>query len=230
MLSKLSALFLDHAAASLDKQLSLGDMLGEHEWTFDMQSGKITFTSGRLLSRVRRTFAAQILGTESEVSNTWLWSWANTQSEIPARMLYAANRLKAKGQNEGIPEFTDPSFPLNTITGHQVAMIASGLLAADCYYRGPYENGAIYVLIKDPSFSRPKYDPRERIAEVFPQLLSAFDIVDHKRALLAYFGFYGLHPAEKGDMVLASSPGGELLLAEFDKTNRLVALTIDTEE
>ena len=35
-------------------------------------------------------------------------------------------------------------------------MIASGVCDADAYYRGPYEGGAAFLLIKDERFPRSK--------------------------------------------------------------------------
>ncbi|MFE1745055.1 DUF6882 domain-containing protein [Coleofasciculus sp. H7-2] len=58
-------LFLKHPAASFDKQLYLGDMLRNHDAQFKLRTGTITFNKS--LSSI------QILGTESEVTDTWLW-------------------------------------------------------------------------------------------------------------------------------------------------------------
>lgn len=225
MLSRFVEMFHDHAAASLDKQLALGDMLGEHEWTFDMDAGRITFTGGRLLSKKRHTFAVQVLGTESEGTNTWLWAWANERTP-PAPLLHAANRMKAIGAKEGVPELADPHLDLGTLTGHHFAMVASGLLAANCYYRGSYEGGAVFLLIRDPSFPRPSSEPLARIASIFPQLISSMDIDDHKRSFLSYLKFYKLHVADEGAVVVGRAAAGRLS-ATFDEAHRLTELTVE---
>jgi hypothetical protein len=36
-------LFEEYAASSLDKQWTLGDMLGDHDWQLDLEAGTITF-------------------------------------------------------------------------------------------------------------------------------------------------------------------------------------------
>lgn len=225
-LSRFVELFHDHAASSLDKQLALGDMLGDHEWHVDMDSGRITFTTGRLLSKKRQTYAVQVLGTESEVSNTWLWGWANQQTPVPAPLLHAANRLKAVGAKEGVPEFTQPQVALDAVSGHHFAMIASGLLGAHCYYRGPYESGAVFLLIRDPSFPKPAVEPLARIPTIFPQLVSSMEIADHRRCFLAYLGYYKLNITEEGSTVTARAPSGRLT-AHFDAERRLVGLNVE---
>ncbi|MBP7867355.1 MAG: hypothetical protein KA419_15575 [Acidobacteria bacterium] len=227
-MKRFDELFHDHAAASLDKQLALGDALGTHEWKFDLDSGRITFTTGRLFSRKRITYAVQVLGTESEISNTWLWAWANEQTPVPSSLLHAANRLKVIGDREGIVELAEPRIDLETCTGHQLAMVASGLLAANCYYRGPYEDGAVFLLIRDPSFPAPTFEPLSRVAVIFPQLLSNLEIADHKRCLLSYLGYYKLQVRDEGEAVTVETVSG-MLMADFDGQRRLTDLRVKTK-
>jgi len=98
-MSKLSDLFDRHAAASWDKQQALAALVGKHSWQLDSENGVITFNE-------RLKFPVQILGTESDVSNSWLWAWANKVSPLPATLLASANELRALGEREGIAELT----------------------------------------------------------------------------------------------------------------------------
>jgi len=67
----LHRLFSVHAASVLERQLRLGTLIGDqHQWTFDMASGRLQFNE-------QHSFPVQLLGSESEESNTWLWAWAN---------------------------------------------------------------------------------------------------------------------------------------------------------
>ena len=88
-------------------------------------------------------------------------AWANTQSGIPAPLLRACESLRARGDRDGIPELTAPQLPLDAWDGHLIAMIASAL-TRECagYYRGPYDGGAIFVLLTGPSSSRRSRCPR----------------------------------------------------------------------
>lgn len=229
-LQNLEGLFHEHAGMALDKQLALGDFLGEHEWKLNIQAGTVTFTTGKLLFKKKHSFKVQILGSESEVTNTWLWSWANESSEIPSPFLQSALEMKKMGEAEGVTAFTQPRVPLESWTGHHLAMIASGLCQANCYYRGPYEKGAVFVLIKDDTLKRllPPM-PSIRVAEIFPQLISAFDVADHQRAFVAYLKKYLMEVAEEERSVTGRSQGGDLIIATFDEMKRLTDLDVKVD-
>jgi hypothetical protein len=93
-------------------------------------------------------FAAQLLGTVAYNDSTWLWSWANEASQIPVAFTQAARRLR--DSNPGV-EWTTPQFALDLdhADEHRLAMVSSGLLAADAFYRGPYTGGAAFFLLHD---------------------------------------------------------------------------------
>lgn len=126
-LSFLAAL-LPHVPASLDKQVYFSDLIGNPDWHLDIASGLITYGT-------MSPWHAQLLGTESEASGTWLWAWANTESNIPAHLLTASLALKAYGEQHGIPELATPEVPLDQVEGHTLALLASGICEANAYYR-----------------------------------------------------------------------------------------------
>src|SRR4051794_12991183 len=117
-------LLMQNYIASWDKQISFSHWLQEHgnpDWDFDMGTGKLVFAKAITLD-------VQLLGTEGTASKSWLWSWANTMSNIPPKLLEAANALRQYGEEQGIPEFTTPSLPLDqTQHGHHFGMVASAL-------------------------------------------------------------------------------------------------------
>ena len=97
----------------------------------------------------------QVLGTVSEYSHTWLWSWANSESNIPDGLLTAALQLQEKGRALELSELVEPEFDVDPFhKGHALAMAATGVLGAAAYYRGPYEGGAVFLLI--PSLQMPE--------------------------------------------------------------------------
>lgn len=69
-------LFCCQAAISFGKQLFLAELVGSSDWHFDMPSGLLSFSD-------KYQWHAQILGTEADDSQTWLWAWANEASSIP---------------------------------------------------------------------------------------------------------------------------------------------------
>ena len=80
--------------ASWDKQITFSHWLDEHgnpDWNFDMDSGKLAF--GDVI-----TLDIQLMGTESTSSQSWLWSWANTMSKIPSKLIQTSNTLRDYGK------------------------------------------------------------------------------------------------------------------------------------
>lgn len=129
------------AGMAIARQNAFGELIAERGgWNVDIRGRKITFGD--------KSFDIGILGTESEQSGTWLWGWANTEANIP-ELANAASR-RAKKTLGACPEFSTGKFMLDELhTGHNIAMAAVG--AAEkccCYYRCPYDGGALFVQIE----------------------------------------------------------------------------------
>ena len=167
---------------------------------------------------------SEFLGTESEVSNTWLWAWANKDWGLSPPLMACAEKLRQRGESEGIEEFVTPKFSLDPVDGHQVATVASALCEANCYYRGPYEKGAVFLLIKDPAFEKPSEDPALTITTVFTQVIGAFN-VDHRKAFLGYLSYHGIDAQESDSKVTGKSVHGTEVVAQFDASGRLQDLS-----
>lgn len=206
-----------HVAASFDKQLQLADLIGKRDWSFNKEAGLLSF--GEPFQ-----WHVQILGTESEQANTWLWAWANKASNIPPQLLEAGLAMKELGEEHRIAELTTPELRLGSVNGHILSLIASGVCNANGYYRGPYPGGAAFFLIEDESFPKRDVSPPARTVSVFPQLISALEIPNHKLAFLGYVEHYGLAAEEEGNKVVVKENGKPVLTASFDAQNRLTTL------
>ncbi|HEY3354790.1 MAG TPA: hypothetical protein VGQ83_16165 [Polyangia bacterium] len=225
MTERFAELFLDHVATGWDRQMLLSELLDEHEWKLDLESGRIAFSSGGTLCRKEWTFAVEVLGTESDTSETWRWSWANPGG-IPDQLTLASRRLQALGTEQGIPELAEPVLALCDVTGHELALCATSLLGADAYYRGPHGGGAVYVLIRDGAFPPPAVAPVVRLARHFPSLLATFDLTDHRRALRGFLRANGIPSVEREPRTLEVQTPGHVLVAAFDDANRLADLVL----
>lgn len=121
-------------------QNRLGEkIVGDSAWGLDPMEGVIRFGE--------REFRAGILGSESTIQNTWLWSWAHTESGLPEKATAVSRRVKRALPD--LPEFQTGKFMLDEMhNGHNLAMIACGVSEENvCYYRCPYDGGAALVTV-----------------------------------------------------------------------------------
>ena len=209
-------LFEMHVAASYDKQLFLADLVGNNQWRFEMSQGVITFGP-------KFTWKVQILGSQANATNTWLWAWANEASNIPSPLLRAAEQMRKLGNERSLRELSLPQFPLTEMDGALATVIASGVCQARAWYRGPYPGGAAFFLIDDPEYPRFIVDPAVRIPIVFPQVISAYE-VNHRRAFAGYVSYYRLESHADGPGIIAGDSSGPQIRAEFDTHGRLVQI------
>jgi TPR repeat protein len=209
-------LLAEHVATSLGKQRALGELLGDHRWFLDVQRGTVDFGENRV-------FPVQLLGTESTVSNTWLWAWANDLSEIPGHVLNASERLRELGREQAVDELTRPIFPLSPDGGHLLALVASGICQADGYYRGPYDSGAVYFLIFETGLERRRRSAQD-VAMTIQGVIMTFG-VDHHAMAAAYLQQEGWAIIEESPAGLrAVGNGGEELRLRFDGAGRLAEI------
>ena len=211
----LTDLLAAHGAASWDRQLCLAELIGNGNWNLDVQRGEITFGG-------RQTYPVQILGSESEGGGTWLWAWANAASGLPERVTAASRQLQEYGRQSQVPEFVAPELSLEAVNGHLLSTIASGICQADAYYRGPYDGGAVFLLLTAPETRRFADPTPTHFIRVFTEFIMNF-ACPHRPALLAYAQYkgYGCEEAADGSMV-CTSPSGDALTATLDGEGRLV--------
>jgi hypothetical protein len=200
---------------SLEKQDKLAYLIGEHMYEFDLENGKIHFNDVE--------FPVQVLGTESDNTLTWLWAWADEQTEIAENLTTASRDLRDWGEQEGVQEFIVPSVDLNRADGHVFSIIASEVCKASCFYDDAYEGGALFMLIFDNRIdNQPSFD-LTRLSKRLLYLISRYEL-NHRNILLSYFNMKGLIHIEHGHSISGSLETGELLSAEFDENGRLRSL------
>src|SRR4051795_3961218 len=95
---------LDQAAGiGFERQSYLSRIIGHLPWSVDVPAGTIRWTAGD------KTISAkvQLLGSHSEVSNTWRWAWAGTPGQFSEHVLLAARAMHDFGQTHEVLELTD---------------------------------------------------------------------------------------------------------------------------
>ena len=132
--------------------------------------------------------------------------------------------MKKLGEAQGISELAEPTSKVSErISGHSLSMIACGMLDGKAYYRGPYDGGAVFLLITDPAYPNAIVDPVARMLFCFPQLISQMDC-DHRQALRGYCEYFGLDRVERDSSINIVRDGMGLIQADFDASGRLANL------
>ncbi len=214
--------FQQTVAAAFERQLRLGDVVSDRAWNFSMTDGTLSFAKKGFFGKIL-PLPVQILGTESEGSGTWLWSWANAASGIPENLLLTAHRLQDLGNQHGIPELVKGQLPLDELDGHRVGTVASGLNGRGAYYRCPYDGGAMFVYLPDVVLPKVDY-PAVRVTTVFPQVLDAYEVTDHRAALRGLLQALEFRLEEDSATSVVATHGKTSVQARFDDRGRMVTM------
>ena len=218
-MADLQELFEKHVGSSHTKQLALNDLLGPHNWQFDMDSGTLDFGQGRICR-------AEIIGTESHHSGTFQWAWANDASNIPPALVKASEELRDLGEKNTIDELKTPMLSLDGehITGHKLAVIASGVCNADAYYVGPYDGGAAYFIIRNTPLANRATTGTLRMIRVIEEVIAAYPC-NHRSMILAYLNQEGFSVTNKDNHYVAVAGNERSLRFSFDDQDRLIKLS-----
>lgn len=204
-----------YGAIAFEKQKKLIDYIGELSWEIDINTGEIYFEDKYVLP-------IQIIGTFSYSSETWLWAWANSGSNIPEDLLEQALSLKKYGEENEIDLLWDEQFDAGKDDMHFIGMIASGMFDTNGYYLADYGQGIMCVTIKSEVIDKPSDDNTLSILTSFPEFIASYE-VNHKNALTNYLTLKG-YQLESDNQKLTGTKGNKTITAEFDELSRLKEL------
>jgi hypothetical protein len=211
--NKLQTYFERYALCTIEKQDKLDFLIKDRMHELDLDAGIIRFDDLR--------FPMQILGTESDNTLTWLWAWADEQTEIPPALLQSAIQLRNWGANEGITEFTLPSVDIDRADGHIIAIIGAEVCKASCYYSDSYEGGSVILLLFDKLIDTQPPFNSERLLRQASDIFSRYEI-NHRNTIISYLRLKNLSLIEDRNLVSCELESGERLNAEFDSAGRLI--------
>jgi hypothetical protein len=202
------------AFRAFEKQRRLSLLVGEHEWQLDSEQAMITF-DGKL------RFPVGFLGTESEISRSWLWADANERVTFPTNSLDCCQTVRAGGKALGVSYFQldwfDFTDEIGTPDGHTLAMVSTCLGNGSCYYRCPHDNGAVFVVINDPAVDAQPGLDSQGFHEAFTDLMWVPG--DMKRRVLTYFSDKGyVDKSWNGDELTCTLYTGEKIGLKFEKS------------
>jgi hypothetical protein len=206
-------LLTQHIGASFARQLAFADLLEERSWSVSVSDGIVTF--GQDLR-----FPIQLLGTEADGDGTWLWAWANAARDLPDKVLVACNQLRELGERQNVPELRERKLSLDEqVSGHSIALVASGTAGRCCYYRGPYDGGALFFLVGDAPDEVLRPVQAERAITVITEVISIF-AVNHRSMVEAFLHSQGFSTNTSAGE-LSATRGQDQITVSYDAADRI---------
>jgi hypothetical protein len=121
-------------------------------WDLDQEDGNLIFTSEKFTARA----PAQIIGTYSSESGTWLWAWDHPSVLEPLRR--DARRVREHGETHGITALTTRELECTETEAWQFTALACHLCGAQGAYRGPAGVALVFMTFGKVTLSAGK-DP-----------------------------------------------------------------------
>lgn len=197
-------------------QNRMGELvIGNSGWNADIKNRTISFGTSR--------FEIGILGSESHTEGTWLWGWANTESNLPE--LVTAPSRRAKKLLSDCAEFSAAKFALDELrTGHSLSMVCTGTSPDNvCYYRCPYDGGALFVQLEGLPEEVFSPLPPEALARQYLEIISSM-YCDH-RLLAAGFLWQNGTVFEESENCITAGDGEKTLRFDFEEFDGLSRVT-----
>ena len=133
------------------RRLWYESVLEIESWTFSGTDGLLRF---QLKCGLETRYAAQIVGSWSEQTGTFLWSWAN--ANIPNSLSEAAAKVYAIGKERGWDLMTERKPECDEELALSLVCAASELTDLPVFYRGPAGNGLyVYFIFDDKAPAGP---------------------------------------------------------------------------
>ena len=190
-------------------QNRFADIVGDLDWNADFDSCEIAFGD--------QIYKIQLIGSESNVSDTWLWGFANQSGLSPEATAFSHEILRA-GREWGLQAFSEPSFELDEMfNGHNLSIAACG--AADenlCYYGCEHDKGCAFVAIMDAPASLFEPLGAHEFVKIASDCIQDFD-VDHKIFIKSFLEFNGVKFDENTHKGGFLKKGKDEIVAKFDK-------------
>lgn len=223
---QLIALYHRHVGTAFDRNLRLAELVelkaGGAKWEYSVEKATLAF--GKL------KFEAPVLGTHTHSNDSWLWAWSNRNLKLALTNRALGTLVRVTATRIGVPVFAHAGFSLEPLLGGELtkhaADVLGGLLAReldyDAHFVAPEGAHDSAILVRDERL-RAEKRPLARVLAVFPKLVKALPVLDHRAALTAYARDYGLTATDTADG-LTITDGKHALAATFDEHDRLTTL------
>ena len=185
------------------------DIVGNLDWNVDFDRCEIAFGD--------QIYKIQFIGSESNVSDTWLWGFANQSGLSPEATAFSHEILRA-GREWGLQAFSKPGFELDEmLNGHNLSIAACGAVGENlCYYGCRHDKGCAFVAITDaPDLLFEPLSAHEFV-KISSGCIQNHD-VDHKIFIKSFLEFNGVKFDENVEKGGFFKKGKDEIVAKFDK-------------
>jgi hypothetical protein len=125
--------------------------LGAYErYDWDQEARRIVFSNAADPQRLIADIV--FVGSVSNRSGTWLWSWANPS--VDAALSRPVRKLREFGEQRKLKKLQQAKWPGDEVDGWEMTSIAAYVLKADGAYRTADDDGFTYMLLFNVRKSR----------------------------------------------------------------------------
>jgi hypothetical protein len=213
---------------AVEGQLALLRSLGDYSWHYDIDfgSGQITFrdtTTGRVI----QSGAIQLVGTQSLVSNTWLWAWANLSPDDSPQISKSVVALRDHAASVGQPWNVSHPIPIaNHLDPVYFTLYCMALSGGLTWFACPNENGQgnVYLIIEN---LEPPLGVTRDALTASTTIEQAINVLafNHRAAMIAYLG-----EGTSVDNAIEWQLGDGAIRARFDDFDRNIEFETDIPE
>ncbi|WP_329000001.1 hypothetical protein OHA18_36890 [Kribbella sp. NBC_00709] len=213
------------AAAAIQQQDLFNEAVGSGTLQADLDARTLTGERGVL-------GGISLLGSFSELDQTWLWGWANPGFGPDAPAVAPTVAVREFGGQHGIAEFIADSpdlsgFPEPAQAAIKLAITAGAVLGGRGVWSTAINEGRghVYLHVADEQLPLAGFDP---IAT--PRLLMTAVSVfpsDHRQVVRGYFQNFGLQYDEAPDAIRGTAANGSVIVTSFDDHGRLGNVSVE---
>ena len=133
----------------IEQQKIIENTYGIHkyeDWFYDQETGIITFSNSER-NEVIVELKYEEVGTISLTSETWLWSWANPNSD--SKINTEIETVKKYGEVNNIEFLIKSKWLADEYDAWEMTSISAYLMKAKGAYRFPLESTMLFVIYKE---------------------------------------------------------------------------------
>lgn len=117
-------------------------LLEYQNWYYDQPTGKLTFSDDGITKLI---IDYEEVGSVSQKTNTWLWSWGNPH--VDDKVKTEITKVRSYGVKCDLPKLVTAKWNADESDGWEMTAIAAFLLKAKGAYRVPHKENDLFSFV-----------------------------------------------------------------------------------